>query len=144
MADEKKQQATAVNLEEDITKLRFVESQLGALQREMMTLEDMIAALASARSAMVDLKKVDKDTPAMLPMGVGILAHGMVKKQNSVLVDVGAGVVVEKTIDETIEMIRKRGEEVQKQMDSIRNTFISLQNEYNKIGQKLEKELPIR
>ncbi|MBI4214835.1 prefoldin subunit alpha [archaeon] len=146
MTDEKKAADPEVTArqeaESDILSIRFVEGQLDAMQKQVLYLEDVAAALASTRNSLNDLKKLEKDTPSLLPVGTGVFVNGVVKKQDFALVDIGAGVVVEKTIGETLEMVRKRDEEVQRQLSESQRAFMELQNEHRKIAARLDKELP--
>ena len=79
----------------------------------------------------------------MVPISAaGVYAHGSLKKNDMVLMDVGAGAIVEKTIDDSLAMVGSRIEEIQKRLEKDQQAFLVMQSEHNKLAQKLEKELP--
>ena len=134
---------TKQQVESDVLSIRFLESQLNSLRQQVLLLEENGSALSMARISLTDLKKVDKESPALIPMGVGVLAHGSLKKSDRLLVGIGAGVVVEKTLDETLLLIKKREEEVQKQLAESQNAFMAMSSEHQRLADKLDKEIPL-
>ena len=93
---------------------RGVQEQLGALS---MTLVQIQAASESLKV----LKEKAGDSQCLVPIGAGAFAPASIGN-GKVLVDIGAGVIVEKTYDEALSILEARGKEMAKAQEEMQRS----------------------
>lgn len=79
---------------------------------DLMQLQTTIMALNS-------IKGVKEGTAALIPMGSGVFVKGKLAKIGEAMVDLGAGVVSEKTVAEAVEGLKEK----KSQLEIVRNGF---------------------
>ena len=93
--------------------------------------------IMSTLERLKEFSEVKDSSEVLVPLNNGIFAMARIKKEDKVLVNVGSSIVVDKSIEETRQIIRKQKEEMQEVHAKMSiNTQKLLMRE-----QKLEKEL---
>ncbi len=67
-----------------------------------------------------ELKKIDKESSILFPVLNGILIEGKIKKAREVKVNVGAGVMTTKSVDEVISMLKAKQKELKARVNKIK------------------------
>lgn len=103
---------------------------------EINTLE---SALREHQNALEILNKYkmdieQKDYDSLLPIGGGIYLPVNITKPQKMIVRVGAGVFLEKSVDETISYINKSIEKIRRLIDERISTLNQLKNRYEEIS----------
>ena len=107
------------NQQELMFKLSMYEQQIKQIQENMELVEQNIVELSSLTLGLDDLKK-KKDSEMLAPIGRGIFVKSRLIDEK-LIVDVGGKKFVEKSIDETKEVISgqlKRLEEIKENLNS--------------------------
>jgi len=105
MTDKKK-------LQEKYVELQILSMQIKQIEEQLDMLDQKTLELTNLRDSLKNLKKFRADTKALTPMGLGIFVPATVDATKGVLVNVGAGVVIKKTMDEAQDTISKQLEQL--------------------------------
>ncbi len=82
-----------------------VEAQIEAISKQVSEMHDII----------LSLEEIDKspEKEALLPVGRGIFLKSKIGNSKNVLLNIGSGIVVEKSIEETKELVKKQVEKLE-------------------------------
>ena len=133
------EEASEEKLKEKIAIMRYIETQLGAAQQQMLNLERALIEINTTRLALASIKDLGKDTASLLPLGSGVFARGILTKQEKVLMDIGSGVIVEKTPEEILKLLETKEANVRNDINNIQQFINSLEKQYSEIGTELRK-----
>ena len=135
-----------------------------AIQERLMFLEELRREAEGVQARIVEIQilkdelsrtiesleffqKTEDDVEALLNLGGGVFAYVDVKNSKKMLVDVGAGVVIEKEIKDAIETLknkRQNVEETEKKLREILNQVASqmekVQKEISELAKSVKKE----
>ncbi len=76
---------------------------------------------------------------ALLNLGGGVFAYADVKENKKVLVDVGAGVIIEKEVSDAIETLKNKKQEMDDAERKLRELLNQIANQMMKIQSELEE-----
>jgi len=133
---------TEHSINEMIQESKLLESYYNDIVSKESLLHKLLEESHNSFEAIKNLS-VDSDTSTLVPLGIGIYVKSKVYPVDKVLVNVGAGVVVEKKKDEAINFIEQRVKEFEtaaKQLSSqkqqISYRMMEIQNTVNSyVGQ---------
>ena len=106
-------------VEEKLNILQQLQSEAEAIQRRIIELELVDSQLEKTKESLEYFNSLDGSVEALMNLGGGIFAYVDVKNAKKMLVDVGAGVVVEKEVGEAIEFLKKKRELIQKNVTNL-------------------------
>lgn len=105
-------------LEEMVNELNLYKNQAEVLQQQIEALQSSIAEIEILESTLVDVK--DKDSlETLVPVGAGSFMNAEIKKTDEIIMSVGAGVAISKTLDEAKETITSQKEELKENLDKM-------------------------
>lgn len=110
MSDEK-------DLQKRYVQLHLFREQLKAMAEEKSSLEKQISELMISVDALAKLESVSKGEEIWSSIGSGAFVRSSIKETDSVLIGIGAGIVVEKERNQAVEMLKSQLEELVR-MDS--------------------------
>ena len=123
--------------------LQQLEQQLKQLQQQTEAFEQQLQELTKLHETVDDLGKVTKDSTMLAQVGNGVFVDAEVKKADSVVMTVGAGVAVRKTIPDAKTTVEKQMEDVrtvilksQEHTRSLMQRFQELQKEFMAMQQE--------
>ena len=93
-----------------------------ALRQEMSMIQVSISSCDQTIIAINELKAASaegKIAETMVPVGFGSFVYAEVKKADRIIVDLGAGFRAEKTVDEAIETLNSRKEQLMKILEQM-------------------------
>ena len=128
-------------IQENVMKMRYIEQQVQQLHQQTQGLERAMLEIAASINALKEIKNVEENA-SLIPIGAGVFVDATLKKQDTVLVDVGSQAVVEKSFDEAIVMLEQREKEVSTSMTNMQNMIRNLEAQYMESGaivQELQK-----
>jgi len=102
------------NIEMKYMEFQMIKQQLDNMQNHLEKLDSQIMELEVLKTNLEELKNVNGDEEIMAPLHNGIFVKTKLSKDNKLLVNVGGHVVVEKTIEETKDMIVDQQTEIKK------------------------------
>ena len=126
-------------IQESVMKMRYIEQQVTSLQQQAQDSQRAMIEFATSINALKEIKKITGDNESLVPLGAGVFIDASVKKQDSVLMDIGSGAIVEKTVDEAMKTLEKREEAMKNRMIAIDNMVRNLETQYMEAGTKVQQ-----
>jgi len=109
--------------------MQIISQQMQQIQQQLQMIETQLVEVASTKEALSDLEKTKTGSEILAPVSNGIFVKGSLSDNQKLSVNVGSGVVVEKTIPEVIKIIEEQEQE-------IKNAYENLTEELQKMGTK--------
>jgi len=129
--------------EEEITRnlalIEYYKEQLNAIDYQTQFMQAALADYYKAKITIEQLHKADENSEILIPVGGGTFINGSIKESSNVLVDIGAGLVAEKTIDDALKKIDERIKNLQGKQEKLLSTAQKLQVESDELSQKTQK-----
>lgn len=129
--------------EEEITRnlalIEYYKEQLNAIDYQTQYIQAALADYYKAKITIEQLHKADENSEILIPVGGGTFINGSIKETSKVLVDIGAGLVTEKTIDDALKKIEERIKNLQEKQENFLATAQKLQVESDELSQKTQK-----
>ncbi len=94
-----------------------------------MSLDDCVRAI----STLDELSSLDGEKSTMIPIGSGSFVHADLKKLDQIVVNIGAGVSVEKPIDGAREVLNKRKEEFSRVLEGLNESLMKIRQHIQSI-----------
>ena len=105
-------------LEEIVNQLNIYKNQSEVLQQQVEAIQGSIAEIEILESTLEDVK--DKDSlETLVPVGAGSFMNAEIKKTDEIIMSVGAGVAISKTVDEAKETIVSQKEELKESLNKM-------------------------
>jgi len=123
-------------IREILVRLKYLESQMAAAQGQLNMLDRGMMEIGNTRMSISSLKALSKDANSLLPLGSGMFAKGTLAKQDKILVDVGAGAIIEKDITEAEKILESRESDIKTNVANVQAMLMNLEKEYNELAEK--------
>jgi prefoldin alpha subunit len=131
--------------EEELSKLsvelRFLEQTAETLQQRISMINAAITDLTYANMALDGIEQEKDDAELLVPIGGGSYIKVKLANTDKVVVGMGAGVSVEKTLPETKAIVKERLGELEKTMSSAQQQFAQVVQRINAGRNRLERLL---
>jgi prefoldin alpha subunit len=118
---------------------RLLEQTVDALQSRINMVNAVLTDLTYANVALEALEKEKENSELLVPIGGGSYVKAKLGTPDKVIISVGAGVSVEKTVQETKETVKKRLEDLGKTRLSLQQQFTQVVGKIDENRQKLDK-----
>jgi prefoldin alpha subunit len=112
--------------------LRFFEQTAEALQARINMINAIITDLTYASMAIEGLEKEKENAELLVPIGGNSYIKARLDNPDKIIVGMGAGVSIEKTLQEAKEIIKKRLENMEK-------TRLSLEQQLAQVAEKISE-----
>ncbi|MEM2995720.1 MAG: prefoldin subunit alpha [Candidatus Bathyarchaeia archaeon] len=126
--------------EEELRKLsvemRFLEQTAEAIQARINAVNAIITDLTYASMTLEGLEKEKENAELLVPIGGNSYIKAKLETPDKIIVGMGAGISIEKTLQEAKEIIKKRLESLEKTRDSLQQQLAQIAE---KIGEDREK-----
>ncbi len=128
--------------EEDLRKLsvelRFLEQTAESIQSRINMINAVITDLTYANMTLEGLEKEKENSELLVPIGGNSYIKTKLQNPDNIIVGMGAGVSVEKTLQETKEIVKKRLENLEKTRASLQQQFAQVVERINEDREKFE------
>jgi len=119
-------------LQEKILVFRLLESRFENMVKQRDVLASKIVELQTTLNTIDEMKTGDD---VLFSLGSSAYAKGKLSDKNKIIVEVGAGVVLEKGLDEAKQILSSRANEIQR-------VLMKIQREISEISSELERLEP--
>lgn len=130
-------------LEEELRRLsveiRFLEQTAEALSSRINMVNAAIADLTYAMMTMEGLEKQKGSMEILVPIGGNSYINAKIENVDKVTIGIGAGVSVEKSLQEAKEIINRRLEELEKSRDSLQQQLSQVAEKINEDRERFEE-----
>jgi len=131
--------------EEELRKLsvemRFLEQTAETLQQRISMMNAAMTDLTYANMTLEDIEKEKEDAELLVPIGGSAYVKAKLANPDKVVVGLGAGVSVEKTLQEAKTIVKERLDELEKAMASAQQQFAQVADRINADRNRLESLL---
>jgi prefoldin alpha subunit len=118
--------------------LRFYEQTAEALQSRLNMVNAVITDLTYADMSLSALENEKEGSELLVPLGGNSYVKAKLASPDKLIVGMGAGVSVEKTLLESKEIIKKRQEELGKTRMSMQQQFVQVIDKTKELREKIE------
>jgi prefoldin alpha subunit len=133
----------ANTIEDDLRKLsvelRILEQTAEALQSRINMVNAVTADLTYANMTLEGLEKQEENAELLVPIGGGSYIKAKLETIGKVTVGIGAGISVEKTLQEAKEIVKKRLEDLEKTKTSLQQQFAQVVERINEDRERFER-----
>jgi prefoldin alpha subunit len=133
----------AAKAEEELRRLsveiRILEQTAEALQSRISMINAVITDLTYANMTLEGLEKQKENAELLVPIGGNSYIKARLETPDKVTVGIGAGVSVEKTLQEAREIIKKRLEDLEKSRVSLQQQFSQVVDRINEDRERFEE-----
>lgn len=123
--------------EEEIRKLsvelRLLEQTAETLQSRIQMVNTVIADLTYSNMTLEGVEKEKENSELLVPIGGSSYIKAKLANTDKVIVGMGAGVSVEKTLPEAKEIVKKR-------LDDLGKSRLSLQQQFTEVAEKINSD----
>lgn len=119
------------------TQLQMLDEQVKMMHKQLQAYEEQQMEIMSVKNAIEDLGKAKPGAEILVPLSPGIFVKGSLIDNRHLNINVGAGIVVEKSLAEGQTLLDKQANDVER-------ARLNVLNETEKIieqAKKIEKEL---
>lgn len=110
---------------EKYLELQMLNSQLQQLQQQIQTADAQSAEMAKIAVSVEDAKSIEKGQELLAPLGQGIFIKAKAEENKNVIMSVGADVVVEKSLDDALEVVKRQNDELNTIIFEMKQEFSS-------------------
>jgi prefoldin alpha subunit len=139
--EEQTQEPVTQSNEEELQKkymeYQMIEQQVKATQEQLEKFEQQLQELDGVKTALTDIKNSKEGTETLVPLSSGIFIFASLANTKKCKVNVGAGVCVEKSIDDTKALLEKQQTEIEKYREQVTQHLTMFAEQL----QKAEKEM---
>ena len=113
--------------------LRFLEQTAEALQSRINMVNAVTTDLTYASMTLEGLEKEKENSELLVPIGASSYIKARLENPDKIIVGMGAGVSVEKTLQEAKEIIKKR-------LENLEKTRMSLQQQFAQVADRISED----
>lgn len=106
-----------------IAELRVLDATSEALQSKLAWVNAAMTELTLSKMALEGVEKEKTDAPMFVPIGGGSYVKAKLEDSDTIIVGIGAGVAVEKTLKEAKAVLDERMRELEKTRANLQNQF---------------------
>jgi len=114
-------------LRKAVTELRSFETIMEDLRSRYQIVLASINDLQVSKSALEEISKAGESAELFLDIGGGVYGKAVLKDTNRFLVNTGSGILIERSLEETLKLVEKRLNELNNARGSIETQMSSLQ-----------------
>ena len=127
-------------IQRQLYQIELYKQQINRLQEELGKIELLKLEILKSIESMEGLKQSKE---VLVPLGGGVFVRAVVEDRDKVIVNVGADVFVEKSIDETIEDLKGSSEELNRAESRIKEQIAKTLAVVEKLQKELESKVSV-
>jgi len=128
------------NLRSKLLEFQLVENRLKVLESRRNLILSKIAEIERTIQCLNDVQKSGK-SEILLSIGSNVYVPGSLKKSEKILVELGAGVIVEKNFEGARSFLEKKLKILENGIASIENEIVNLSQRLNELGREIRKKV---
>lgn len=101
-----------------------------------------IVELTMSKNSLNEIKTAGGNAETLIPIGAGNYVRAFLKDVNTVIVNVGAGVAIEKKIDEAMADIEDKIKKIQAQISALQNQYAQVVTRLSQLQARINELYP--
>ncbi len=122
------------NFQTKLIQLEYLNQQIRGMQMHLNEVTKAVDELSILKVGLKNLKTSKKGDDLLIPLGASSYVKANLNESGKVIVSVGAGVFVEKPINEAVPIVSKQIEELKKQEETVFQNITMLSQESEKLS----------
>ena len=118
--------------------MQYLEQTADALQQRISMVNAAVTDLSYANMTLDGIEKEKENSELLVPIGGSAYAKVKLADSNKVIVGMGAGVSIEKTVPEAKTILKERLDELEKTMNAAQQQFTQVADRINSGRSRLE------
>ena len=123
----------------NLTMIEYYKEQISSIDTQTQYMQAALADYHKGKITIGQLQKADENSEILIPVGGGTFINGNIKNVSKVLVDIGAGIVTEKTVEDAIKKIDERIKNLQENQEKLLSMAQKIQTEATELSQKTQR-----
>lgn len=123
------------DVQQALAVLDSYQRQIEAVSRQLQVLQSVLVETRRAREALEGLK--GEPTDLLVPLGANTFVHAKAVSKARVVTGVGAGVAVERPLEEAVKRLAEREGEVDSELERLTKAAMQLQDEADELEAQL-------
>jgi len=123
----------------NLTLIEYYKQQLESIDLQLQYLQSTLADYQRAKLTVEQLHTVDENSEVLIPVGAGTFINGSLTNASNVLIGVGAGLVVEKTVDEAVVKLEERMKRIQENLEKMASLGQKIQCDAEELSHKTQQ-----
>jgi len=124
------------DLQEKIVAYRMLESKIEGLAKQRETIANKLIEIQNTLSS---LEEVEKSDEILFPIGAEAYVHGKIIEKNKMIVEIGAGIAMEKTLEEAKQVLAERKDNITKILENIQQDMMSISSKMDNLGAYIQE-----
>ena len=126
-------------LREMLDQYKLYESQLASILEQVQNIEKTLADFDLAGETLENLKRADKDSEILVPIGADSFVSARLSDTENVLVGIGSGVIVKKPVEDSKKLIEKTAKNLQKNLEQFSILAKKVQEKMSELAPKIQE-----
>jgi prefoldin alpha subunit len=122
-------------IQEKVVAYRLLESRLNGLVKQR---EAIASKLIEIENTLAGIEEFEKSDEILFPIGAEAYVPGKITDKNKIIVEVGAGVVMEKTLEEAKGILNKRKEDIIGLLQNIQKDMMTTSSHMDQLGSDIQ------
>jgi prefoldin alpha subunit len=123
----------------NLTLIEYYKQQLESIDMQLQYLQSTLADYQRAKLTVEQLHAADENSEVLIPVGAGTFINGSLKNASNVLIGVGAGLVVEKTVDEAVLKLEERMKRIEENLEKMASLGQRIQSDAEELSRKTQQ-----
>lgn len=128
------------DLKSKLLEFQILENRLKVLESRRNIILAKIREIEETLNCIDEIERSGK-REILLSIGSNVYARGNLKKEEKILVELGAGIVVEKRFEEAKNFLDKKLKILESGLNSIENEMVNLSGRLNRLGEEIRKKV---
>ena len=124
-------------LREKYMEFQMLEQSINQLHQKKQNLENQMNEFEALKESLKDIKNSKKDSPMYSPLGSGVFIKSEIKDTENVMVNIGSNIIVERTIEESKNLIGEQIKELGKMLMTLEKEIEEGMVKSNKLNSEL-------
>jgi len=128
--------------EEEITRnltlIEYYKQQLESIDLQLQYLQTTLTDYQRAKMTVGQLHDADENSELLIPIGAGTFVNASLKNTSNVLIGIGAGIVIEKTVNEAVIKLEERIKRIQENLEKMFSLGQKIQSDAEELSHKTQ------
>ena len=129
--------AAQEEIQQKMALYQLLTQRIDQLGEQASAMEQKLMEIEATKQALDDLKKAKPEEEVLIPLGSGCYTQGKTGP-SSILLEMGAGIMVSKTLEEAKKAVEEKGAEAEKLSDMLQEELRDIISRMNQLGPELQ------
>jgi prefoldin alpha subunit len=129
---------TEEEITRNLTLIEYYKQQLESIDMQLQYLQTTLTDYQRAKMTVGQLHDTDENSELLIPVGAGTFVNASLKNTSNVLIGVGAGIVLEKTVDEAVMKLDERMKRIQENLEKMLSLGQKIQSDAEELSHKTQ------